>query len=158
MNADGPEDRGNGSHTPMAAPMHIGVKVAQRFVLPQEYLLKPCNSVIPSQVLHRTSLNGTVMSVDGLTPERQESTQNRERETLPQPRRRSTCTLCTRLKKGCDGNYPCRRCFNARVPCVYQVRKKTVPKPGWKTRQTVASSSPCAQGLGTTIHNKYLYC
>ncbi|CAM9916237.1 unnamed protein product, partial [Choristocarpus tenellus] len=51
---------------------------------------------------------------------------------------------CGRLKKGCDGNHPCRRCFNARVPCVYQVRKKTGPKPGWKTRQTAASSSPCA--------------
>ncbi|CAM9454143.1 unnamed protein product [Discosporangium mesarthrocarpum] len=132
--------------------VHLPVEVAQRFVPPREYTLRPSSRIGKS----RTAARAGESSVEGPAERISTLTNPRAKDDAPRPRGlRSTCNSCARVKKACDGGQPCKRCVRIQMPCVYEKRKRTGPKrpaPSASTlpmRKGSETSEAAALAVGT---------
>ncbi|CAN0545604.1 unnamed protein product [Ectocarpus sp. 12 AP-2014] len=48
---------------------------------------------------------------------------------------RKSCCECGRKKRKCDGLMPCRRCVDSGSRCVYEKRRRHLPRPYHQQRQ-----------------------
>ncbi|CAM9525339.1 unnamed protein product [Choristocarpus tenellus] len=112
--------------------LHPQVDVAQRFVIPGVYRLRPSSTSTPrcSQPDHTSSTSSGIAQVASSSPDVAATVTSLEtpsrgtKRTPAPPRLRSACSQCVRAKKACGGHLPCSRCVRLGEQCMYELRKQ----------------------------------